>query len=184
MISFNGSSARSSYALPVLKVQPSRSAFVTMCSEDLVIINTHWLGRRLWCADEDCPGCEVSPLRSVVYFVAVADLPGGMKPYLVETTPNEINRLSSLCQMSGHKLESGLVIECRKKSKRSPMRFEPLDSGHPVPSEYKPVRRTLAAAAVLGGVPLPAAEASLTDYLAKIRPAILHSLRKAISEQR
>jgi len=179
MVSLNGDSSRSTHGLPVLKLQPSRSALVTMCSEDILVINTHWLGRRIWCAEADCPACLVSPVRSVAYVVGATVVDGSLRPTLVETTVNEIARMTSVCKAAGFKLDPGLVCEARKARQRSPMRLEPIEEGGRVLGDWTSPRRCLAAAAVLANVPVPAAEGSISEYFAKIRPALLRQIETA-----
>lgn len=183
MVNLNGESHRSVFGLPVLKLAPSRKALLTMQSEDILIINTHWLGRRVWCANEGCPACEISPVRGVGYFIGAVGVDGVLRPHLIETTPNEINRLSAMCQADGLALNPGLIIEASKARQRSPMRLDPTGEGGRVLSDLRPVRRCLAAAAVLANVPLPKAEGSLSKYLEEIRPAILKQIETALATQ-
>jgi len=180
--SLNGSGSHSAFALGVVKVPPRTRQRLTWQSAGVLNINTHWIGRRLWCAEEDCPGCGVAPTRTVSYVVVTWDNLGELRPQLLETTPHELQRLEALGQMEGLELEPGLVLDASRNKSRSPTRLEPVACGGKVLDKLKPPRICVAAASVLAGVPLPAADDDLQAYVDRIKPALRVRLEQAIAQ--
>lgn len=183
MSPINGSAGKSASALPLLRVRPGSSTEVVVQSEDVVYVNTHWLGRRLWCCMEDCPGCQHSPIRTVGYFAAVVELPQGPRPVLIETTPNEMCRLDGFLQMAKLEFKPGLLLEASKRYKPSPVRFEPIAASGRVVDALRPVRRALSAAAVVAGLPLPLDGEADLDFADRISEAVRRQLQLALAKQ-
>lgn len=183
MVELNGSSNRSKFSLPVMKLGPRSGVELTIQSVEPVCIATHWIGRRLWCAGDDCPGCEVAPTRSVAYLIATYEHLGSSRVVLVETTPQELSRLAGFVQMGAYTDGPGLRVYASKQKKQSPTRLEPVGDGGKVVTGFNDTRRTVAAASVLAGVPLPAADASLEAYFQRVKPAVRQLLAAAIAKQ-
>lgn len=183
MVELNGSSNRSRFSLPVLKLSPRSGVELTIQSMEPVCVTTHWIGRRLWCAGEDCPGCQVSPCRSVAYLIATYEHLGSERVVLVETTPQELSRVAGFVAMGEYKPGSGLKVYASKAKKQSPTRLEVVGDGGKIVSDFADTRRAVAAASVLAGVPLPAADSSLEAYFERIKPAVRQILEAAIARQ-
>lgn len=182
VVPLNGSASTSRHGLPVLRLAARSSATLIMQTDQPVLINTHWLGRRLWCSGDDCPGCDLAPCRTVTYFLALVDVPSRQFPVLVETTPHEMSRLAGFCQMDGYVIGSGLVVEASRAKPRSPIRFEPMGCDGTVLQKYQPSTVAVAAAAVLAGLPTPDEDSDLESYAITIQAAAVDRLRRAISE--
>lgn len=180
----NGAASRSAAALPLLKLCARGRTELTLQSADVVLINTHWIGRRLWCAETECPGCDAAAIRTVAYFVGMWPGPAGPRPLLVETTPNELARLQGFVEMQGLSVEPGLVIECSREKPKSPLRMEPVRAGGHVVDAFRAPRRALAAAAVLAGVPGPTADSEIDGYCERVKPVLRSLLERAIAKSR
>lgn len=168
-------------SLPVLRLGARGFVRLSWQTDTFLAVNTHWLGRRYWCCEDQCPGCELAPTRTVCYWVALWDDLGTWRPVLVETTPNELARVEALAVQGGWRLGSGLQVEASRNKSRSPIRFEPIADGGLVLDEFTGARRALAAAAVLAGVPLPKTETDLRDYFERVQPAVRQLLERAIA---
>lgn len=152
-------------------------------SEDAGSVNTHWVGRRLWCAEEDCPGCAHAPIRTVCYFVATVEMPGSCRPVLVETTPSELCRLSGFLQMANLKFGPGLRLLASKRYAKSPTRFEPIDGSGVVVESLTPMGKAWSAAAVLAGLPLPLDDETEVEFCTRIHQAVRLQLEGVLAKQ-
>ena len=130
--------------LPVVKVKPGGSLEVVIVSEEPMTFHAHWLGDRSYmCPGVDCPACFAGVGARWHGFVCVRwSLPhGSARPMgLLELTETAYNRLDGLRRMFdlGNLYGLGAVLE--RRTKKSPMRAEPLDDvkravdgGKPVP---------------------------------------------------
>lgn len=180
MVHFNGSPTKSALSLPIARLAPGMRQELVQQSAEWVCVNTHWFGRRLWCGGDGCPGCDSAPTRTVAYCVVGWQSPDRFQPLLLESTPQELARLNGLTQMEGLEIAPGLVFEATKAKKQSPTRLEPIRAGGLTLPEFSPPRIALAAAAVLAGAPVPAADDSFESYLTRIQPALDHLIAKAM----
>lgn len=178
----NGPGSRSSHALPVLKLAAGGVMRLTVQSDNAIFVNTHWVGRRLWCCEEDCPCCEVNPVRTVGYFVASFMSGSKARPLLVETTPNELARLDGFLSMESMVFGSGLVLDASRRLNRSPVRFEPVDMEGWVCPKWRSIRRALAAASVLAGVVAPDEGEDPMAYMDRIRLMLRSHLQRSVQK--
>lgn len=181
MVSLNGSAPSAGNALPVLKVNARGLVDCVLQSSDFVVINTHWLGRRLWCVGENCPGCSFASIRSLAYAIVTVDRAGKKCPTLLECTLGELSRVQGLADMEGYEVAPGLRLQASRSKPRSPLRIEPTGVGGVIVPALASPRKTVAAAAVLASLPSPGEGTTLTDYFASVLPAVRTKLERAIA---
>lgn len=181
MVHFNESQAESVHSLQVLRVPAGMRYMLVMASESPVIVRTHWVGRRLWCAGTHCPACDTLPGRSVAYSVVIDWRDTGPVPLLLECTAREmdlLDREACACELG---FGPGLRFEASRAKKRSPLRFRPVSDKAESLAAFAPVKRALNAAAVLGGYAPARDEESLVDYSLRLRVAVINRLERAMA---
>jgi len=86
-VSLNGSPQVATFRLPILKVTTKSRLQLTLRTDAVVYVATHWLGgRTLLCADDAqwCPGCAANQARLTGYTVGTAVDGRGERLVLVE----------------------------------------------------------------------------------------------------
>jgi hypothetical protein len=181
MISHRLPSSGSTWALPILKLQPGSQVEVVIASSRVLYCGVHWLGRELLCSGEDCAACErgISKVRG--FAIAMVTQGHACRPVLLEASAGAFSRLEGLVAMDGMSLEPGLVVELSRRRKNSPLRMEPVRSGGGFEVQFKPAWRLAAALAVLFKLSMPSSEESVEVWVERVRPQAAAQLLAALS---
>lgn len=161
-------------SLPLLRVKPGRECDIQLVSDEVLWVQTHWVGRQVLCGGPKCPICSGGGGRTHGYFVAlVRHGSGGPASVLVEMTPSPWSRMTDLARMMTFSISSGLTITASRRRSNSPLRLEPTGNAS-LPGDCETsVCRTLDALAVLYGLPVSTTDETLSDWTARVRSRVL-----------
>lgn len=166
--------------LPVLKIRAGGAAEAVVEHAPPLFVGTHWFGRQVLCVGEDCQGCLVKPGRVRGFSLVSADVGGRPRLFVLENSTNEWARLEGLLRGCGELLAAGVKLHLGRRRPQSPLRMEPDGLVSCSFAGEASAHRLLSAVAVLHGLPLPAAEATLGEYVARARPAAEEILRACL----
>ena len=117
----------------LLRIPAGSSARVTVQSEAVEVVRTHWFGRQYACPGEDCPACESYQSRLTSFLVVTVFTGKVWVPGLLELTPTELSRVKFMLQWGAGEVVPGVVLLVSRKTARSGVRVEPQDcEGGPV----------------------------------------------------
>lgn len=170
MVTSEPRSAESSAALTLLKMKPGHQIELTIQSEAPIWIETHWLGKQVWCSGEGCLACTNMKPRSKAYFLATIESGNRALPFLIEIVQASMHRLAESTMSDGVLWQKGLVVVATKAAKNKPLLLTYLKTGGAVLESLTSGQRTLAATALLAGMPLPGQEESNEEYSSRVRP--------------
>lgn len=172
----------SGFGLPLLRVPIGRTAVVRMVSDEQCSVATHWVGRRsVAClgGDNDCPGCQVSPLRVLGYFLASVEVAPMPAPVLVEVPAASLVRLAELCGNDW----CGRRFSVTRRSAKRPLQFDELDRAEIWPAGYGGQWRLFAAVGSLYRWPMPGRDESAKSWEARTLEARRRALRNALASE-
>lgn len=167
-------------ALPVLRTQPGSVHQVTLQSEKVLYLGTHWFNAQLLCAGEDCPACDWSPSKCRGFAIGLAEAVQRQTPVLIEASAGSWSRVEGLRQMEGLAFKPGLRIEIGRRKRNSPLRLEPYAEGGPVEEQYRAAWRMVAALAVIFRLPIPRPDEDPQQWALRVKPAAVAKLAAAM----
>lgn len=173
--------SRSCWALGVLRVAPSQVVRVSLQGDRWWFFGSHWFGRVFICSGDGCPGCMVSQPRVMGYRVGLVEGSARWRPYLVEASSGTVAGLDGFCTMEGYGSVGGLVVEAGRRTKRSPLRLEPVSADGPTLPADRATPATLNAVAVLYGLPLMQAGEEPADWADRVRGVAAAHLSAAVA---
>lgn len=165
MIAVNEAKESARMGKPVLRIKPKQTRRIVVISTNVIYIDTHWLsGRQVWCAGDDCLGCQLTRPRTKAYFLAEHDLGKERQVVLVETTPGAVQVTQQAIQMQEDTWRPGIVLLMQRLGKRQPTIMVVDGCEEPPMQQINSDRTTIAAAAVLASMPMPTADETLDHY--------------------
>jgi hypothetical protein len=109
---------------PVVRVQAGGVTSVTVCSDRFLPLTTHWVGHTAVCPGEGCSLCDVLAARGLFYLACVC----GGRPSILELGAHSASHFEQHCRLLHGGVRPGLVVELRRRSKKSPVHSEVVDT--------------------------------------------------------
>lgn len=181
MFSKNGSTVRSAFALPLLRVPPQGIVKLVVQSESIVFFNVHWLSKSWVCPGDGCLCCGESVPRLRGFLIGTVEVHGSKKAVLVEATPASLERLRDQLRLENRVLVPGVEVICRRNAPNRPILFDYQGEGRQTARELTSDHRLLAACAVLFALPLPDRSDDLDSYARKAAPVARTLLAGALA---
>lgn len=179
MVTFQTPGGAPTYALPVLRVEPSQCFSVCIQSPRPLWVATHWKDRELLCAGPECSACSHLPRRVKAFLVGVLATDRGRHAVLLEVPQTSMAKLLGMLTMEQWEFEPGLVVEVRRAKPRSPLRLEPVGPGGEVFPELRAEVRLMQAFACLFSLPLPADVDTIETWSPSLRGVVMARLAAA-----
>lgn len=111
----------------LLAIPAGSSARVTVQSDAVEIVRTHWFGRQYACPGEGCPACENYQSRLTCFMVVTVFTGKVWVPALLEVTPTELSRVRFMLEWESGEVVPGIVLLVTRRTLRSGIRVEPQD---------------------------------------------------------
>jgi len=167
----------------LLRIPAGSSARVTVQSETVEVVRTHWFGRQYACPGDGCPACECYQSRLTCFVVVTVFTGKVWVPNLLELTPAELSRVRFMLEWDAGEIVPGVVLHVSRKSARSGVRVEPQDV------EGGQVLRSLSSREVLFNsvcrlLALPSAKDGEVQsaWTERVRPFLVSRLQLAIEK--
>lgn len=181
MVLMNGD-CRAAWSLPLVKLPGGAVFEAALQGASWLFFGSHWLKRVLLCSGDGCPGCVVGVPRVMGYRVCLVRGAERWRPALLEVSSGAVSGLAGFLEMEGVADVPGLVVELRRRGKRSPLRVEPISTGGAVSSHLGEVRALVNAIAVLYGLPLMSPEEEVKQWSERVRPMAAAHLVTAVRQ--
>ena len=110
---------------PLVRVVPGQTTVVELLSAEWIRLVTHYHRATTLCLEtEKCPLCFYLPAR--VYWYLPVHLQASGTMGLLECSNTACSTLETRLRFLDLKLEAGLILECSRQGKKSPVRLEPV----------------------------------------------------------
>jgi len=173
---------RSARSLPMLKIRAGHEAEIQICSQSVLWLKTHWLGRQLICPGPACPMCGGAEGRAHGYVTVILRTGQRPRPYLLEVSPPSWERLISLAKMEQLEVGTGLICTASRRKPKSPLTIEPFGRSENIPTAEASIRRTLDAVSILYGLPVMRPAETQEQWAARSIPLACSMIGQAIAQ--